>query len=309
MDALKGHPLEAFDRSIDVHISRIRAVIEDDAKNAQARAHGARRGYVFARKQEDRQLPTAADAMKSLAVPAHLPHGGGGAGAVRAGLGLAGAAPPREERVRLEARCANAPRPGPSCCSARCPPPTRRRPNRWRRCASGRSGCACRWRWTMRRASASPRRDLFRGASRACRPGCCAGCSRAAGRRPHAVGAARPGHQAWRPQRRGLACCRRRTGPPWPPWAGPTAWAWRRCWWCCFIAVAGGAWPVVRRLTRRLEALKQGVEAFGAGALHQRVAEDGRDEVAAVGASFNRAATRIEALLRVAPEPAGQCQP
>ena len=65
-----------------------------------------------------------------------------------------------------------------------------------------------------------------------------------------------------------------------------------------FAAVAAGAWPVVRRLTRRLEALKQGVEAFGAGALHQRVAEDGRDEVAAVGASFNRAATRIEALLR-----------
>jgi signal transduction histidine kinase len=65
-----------------------------------------------------------------------------------------------------------------------------------------------------------------------------------------------------------------------------------------FLAVAAGAFPVVRRLTRRLEALKQGVEAFGAGALHQRVAEDGRDEVAAVGASFNRAAGRIEALLR-----------
>jgi signal transduction histidine kinase len=65
-----------------------------------------------------------------------------------------------------------------------------------------------------------------------------------------------------------------------------------------FLAVAAGAWPVVRRLTRRLEALKQGVEAFGAGALHHRVAEDGRDEVAALGASFNRAAARIEALLR-----------
>lgn len=65
-----------------------------------------------------------------------------------------------------------------------------------------------------------------------------------------------------------------------------------------FVGVAAGAWPVVRRLTRRLEALKQGVEAFGAGALHQRVAEDGRDEVAALAASFNRAATRIEALLR-----------
>jgi signal transduction histidine kinase len=65
-----------------------------------------------------------------------------------------------------------------------------------------------------------------------------------------------------------------------------------------FAAVAAGAWPVVRRLTRRLEALKAGVEAFGAGALHQRVDEGGRDEVAAVAASFNRAAGRIEALLR-----------
>jgi signal transduction histidine kinase len=65
-----------------------------------------------------------------------------------------------------------------------------------------------------------------------------------------------------------------------------------------FLAVAAGAWPVVRGLTRRLEALKSGVEAFGGGALHLRVSEDGRDEVAAVGASFNRAAGRIEALLQ-----------
>lgn len=65
-----------------------------------------------------------------------------------------------------------------------------------------------------------------------------------------------------------------------------------------FGAVAAGAWPVVRRLTRRLESLKAGVEAFGAGDLQRRVAEDGRDEVAAVGASFNRAAARIEGLLR-----------
>jgi signal transduction histidine kinase len=64
------------------------------------------------------------------------------------------------------------------------------------------------------------------------------------------------------------------------------------------LAVAAGAYPVVRRLTRRLEALQRGVEAFGHGALHQRVAEDGRDEVAALAASFNRAAARIEALLR-----------
>jgi len=65
-----------------------------------------------------------------------------------------------------------------------------------------------------------------------------------------------------------------------------------------FAAVAGGAWPVVRRLTRRLETLKSGVEAFGAGALHRRVPEEGRDEVAALATSFNQAASRIEALVR-----------
>ena len=52
MDALKGHPLEAFDRSIDVHISRIRAVIEDDPK-APRRVLTVRGAvYVFARKQD-----------------------------------------------------------------------------------------------------------------------------------------------------------------------------------------------------------------------------------------------------------------
>ncbi len=65
-----------------------------------------------------------------------------------------------------------------------------------------------------------------------------------------------------------------------------------------FIAVAAGAYPVVRRLTRRLEALKQGVEAFGAGDLGQRVDASGRDEVAAVAATFNRAAERVQTLLR-----------
>ncbi|MFY7904146.1 MAG: sensor histidine kinase, partial [Rubrivivax sp.] len=65
-----------------------------------------------------------------------------------------------------------------------------------------------------------------------------------------------------------------------------------------FLAVGAGAYPVVRRLTRRLELLKQGVETFGAGALDHRVAVEGRDEVAAVARSFNEAAGRVEALLR-----------
>ena len=52
MDALKGHPLEAYDRSIDVHISRIRSVIEDDAKRPRRVLTVRGAGYVFAKKQE-----------------------------------------------------------------------------------------------------------------------------------------------------------------------------------------------------------------------------------------------------------------
>ena len=65
-----------------------------------------------------------------------------------------------------------------------------------------------------------------------------------------------------------------------------------------FVAVAAGAFPVVRRLTRRLEDLKRGVQAFGAGDLAQRVDATGRDEVAAVAVTFNQAAQRIETLVR-----------
>jgi signal transduction histidine kinase len=65
-----------------------------------------------------------------------------------------------------------------------------------------------------------------------------------------------------------------------------------------FVAVAVGAYPVVRRLTRRLESLKSGVEQFGAGDLSFRVQDNGKDEVAALATSFNLAAERIEALLR-----------
>ena len=52
MDALRGHPIDAFDRSIDVHISRIRAAIEDDPKNPRRILTVRGSGYVFARKQD-----------------------------------------------------------------------------------------------------------------------------------------------------------------------------------------------------------------------------------------------------------------
>ncbi|MFG6448072.1 response regulator [Roseateles sp. BYS180W] len=52
MDSLKGHPLEAFDRSIDVHISRIRAAIEDNPKAPRRVLTVRGSGYLFARKQD-----------------------------------------------------------------------------------------------------------------------------------------------------------------------------------------------------------------------------------------------------------------
>src|SRR6516162_709620 len=63
------------------------------------------------------------------------------------------------------------------------------------------------------------------------------------------------------------------------------------------IAIAIFAYPVVRGLTKHIERLQQGVETLGAGKLATRVAVEGRDEVARLAASFNRAAERIEQLV------------
>ena len=53
MDLVKGQELEAFDRSIDVHVSRIRAAIEDDPRQPRRIVTVRGQGYVFARFQED----------------------------------------------------------------------------------------------------------------------------------------------------------------------------------------------------------------------------------------------------------------
>ncbi len=53
LDLVKGEALEAFDRSIDVHISRIRSAIEDDPKHPRRIITVRGAGYVFARKQDD----------------------------------------------------------------------------------------------------------------------------------------------------------------------------------------------------------------------------------------------------------------
>jgi signal transduction histidine kinase len=62
-------------------------------------------------------------------------------------------------------------------------------------------------------------------------------------------------------------------------------------------AIGLAALPIVRQLSRRLERLQRGVESLGEGDLGARVAVEGRDEVARLAGSFNRAAGQIEHLV------------
>jgi two-component system, OmpR family, sensor histidine kinase RstB len=63
------------------------------------------------------------------------------------------------------------------------------------------------------------------------------------------------------------------------------------------LAFVLGAYPIARRLTRRLARLQSGVEQLGQGDLATRVPVEGRDEVAALARSFNRSAERIQELV------------
>ena len=52
MEAVRGRELEAFDRSIDVHMGRIRAAIEADPKSPKRILTVRGVGYVFAKQQD-----------------------------------------------------------------------------------------------------------------------------------------------------------------------------------------------------------------------------------------------------------------
>jgi signal transduction histidine kinase len=86
------------------------------------------------------------------------------------------------------------------------------------------------------------------------------------------------------------------TGIPRGPWR-PGRWALIALF-AVAAAVAIGAYPLARRLTRRLERLREGVDQLGAGDLTARVKVEGKDEIAALAVSFNRSAGRIEELIR-----------
>jgi signal transduction histidine kinase len=63
------------------------------------------------------------------------------------------------------------------------------------------------------------------------------------------------------------------------------------------LAVALGTWPIVRRLTRRVERLAQAVDHFGRGDLSARARVMGQDEISRLASSFNAMADRVGSLL------------
>jgi signal transduction histidine kinase len=63
------------------------------------------------------------------------------------------------------------------------------------------------------------------------------------------------------------------------------------------LAVAVGTYPIIRRLTQRLDDLRLGVERWGEGDLSARIKESGSDELAFLAQRFNNAAERIETLI------------
>ena len=90
--------------------------------------------------------------------------------------------------------------------------------------------------------------------------------------------------------------------PPRPPGAGPLGrpplgfgFGWMLG--LVGLAVALGSYPIIRRLTLRLEALQSGVERWGTGDLSTRLDTGGKDEVAFLAERFNQAAQRIETLM------------
>ena len=63
------------------------------------------------------------------------------------------------------------------------------------------------------------------------------------------------------------------------------------------VAVGIGAYPIARRLTRRLETVQSGVQRWGEGELSFRLPEEGKDEVGYLARQFNQSAQRIEQLM------------
>ena len=110
--------------------------------------------------------------------------------------------------------------------------------------------------------------------------------------RPHAM-PGMPGISGMGPGADGRLPPHLRKDMPW--WAKPSGFFWMLA--LIGLAVALGLYPVVRRLTQRLEGLQRGVQRWGEGDLSARVPVQGADEVADLSERFNAAAERIEGLM------------
>jgi signal transduction histidine kinase len=84
--------------------------------------------------------------------------------------------------------------------------------------------------------------------------------------------------------------------PPAATWRAPFGFFWTLG--LVAVAVALAIYPIVRRLTHRLEALQRNVERWGDGDLSVRMATGGRDEVGFLAERFNTAAEQIETLVK-----------
>lgn len=84
--------------------------------------------------------------------------------------------------------------------------------------------------------------------------------------------------------------------PPRSPWIAPFGFFGALA--LVAAAVALATYPIVRRLTRRLESLQAGVQRWGEGDLSVRVPVEGEDEVGFLAQRFNHAAVQIENLVK-----------
>jgi signal transduction histidine kinase len=84
--------------------------------------------------------------------------------------------------------------------------------------------------------------------------------------------------------------------PPAATWRAPFGFFWTLG--LVAVAVALAIYPIVRRLTRRLETLQRSVERWGDGDLSVRMPVGGHDEVGFLATRFNKAAEQIETLVK-----------
>ncbi|RFO95172.1 two-component sensor histidine kinase [Rhodoferax lacus] len=84
--------------------------------------------------------------------------------------------------------------------------------------------------------------------------------------------------------------------PPAATWRAPFGFVWTLG--LVAVAVALAIYPIVRRLTRRLETLQRSVERWGDGDLSVRMPIGGQDEVGFLATRFNKAAEQIETLVK-----------